>query len=128
MSAETYSLISLYNLSNALQLMNKDCLHCFHLKLLFFSQLALYSQGFLQVPSLLLEGDSKGEMGGDYNFDISAETKDGFFVVKHFKKDQVSFEDIKELKKTEGVSDGAKLAKFIIAAMVMHSGIVTFFP
>ena len=36
--------------------------------------------------------------------------------------------DIKELKKTEGVSDGAKLAKFIIAAMVMHSGIVTFFP
>ena len=36
--------------------------------------------------------------------------------------------DIKEQKKTEGVSDGAKLAKFIIAAMVMHSGIVTFFP
>ena len=36
--------------------------------------------------------------------------------------------DIKEQKKTEGVSDGAKLAKFIIAAMVMHSGIVAFFP
>ena len=36
--------------------------------------------------------------------------------------------DIKEQKKTEGVNDGAKLAKFIIAAMVMHSGIVTFFP
>ena len=36
--------------------------------------------------------------------------------------------DIKEQKKTEGVSDGAKPAKFIIAAMVMHSGIVTFFP
>ena len=36
--------------------------------------------------------------------------------------------DIKEQKKTEGVSDGARLAKFIIAAMVMHSGIVTFFP
>ena len=36
--------------------------------------------------------------------------------------------DIKEQKKTEGVSDGAKLAKFIIAAMVMHSGIITFFP
>ena len=37
-------------------------------------------------------------------------------------------QDIQEQKKTEGVSDGAKLAKFIIAAMVMHSGIVTFFP
>ena len=37
-------------------------------------------------------------------------------------------QDIEEQKKTEGVSDGAKLAKFIIAAMVMHSGIVTFFP
>ena len=49
-----------------------------------------------EVPSLLLEGDSKGEKGGDYNFDISAETKDGFFVVKHFKKDQVSFEDVRE--------------------------------
>ena len=36
--------------------------------------------------------------------------------------------DIKEQNKTEGVSDGAKLAKFIIAAMVMHSGSVTFFP
>jgi hypothetical protein len=36
--------------------------------------------------------------------------------------------DIKEQKKSEGVSDGAKLAKFIIAAMVMHSGIVAFFP
>ena len=35
-------------------------------------------------------------MGGDYEFDISAETKDGFFVVKHFKKDQVSFEDVRE--------------------------------
>jgi len=49
-----------------------------------------------EVSSLELEGDSKGEMGGDYEFDISAETKEGFFVVKHFKKDQVSFEDIKE--------------------------------
>ena len=49
-----------------------------------------------EVPSLLLEGGSKGEMGGDYEFDISVETKDGFFVVKHFKKDQVSFEDVRE--------------------------------
>ena len=37
--------------------------------------------------------------------------------------------EINEIKAKEGVeSDGAKLAKFIIAAMVMHSGIVTFFP
>ena len=37
--------------------------------------------------------------------------------------------EINEIKIKEGVeSDGAKLAKFIIAAMVMHSGIVTFFP
>ena len=37
--------------------------------------------------------------------------------------------EIDKIKVKEGVeSDGAKLAKFIIAAMVMHSGIVTFFP
>ena len=36
--------------------------------------------------------------------------------------------DIKEQKKTEGVSDGQKLFKFIIAGMAMHSGIVAFFP
>lgn len=38
-------------------------------------------------------------------------------------------DEVNEIKVKEGVeSDGAKLAKFIIAAMVMHSGIVTFFP
>ena len=38
-------------------------------------------------------------------------------------------QEIKEMKVKEGVeSDGAILAKFIIAAMVMHSVIVTFFP
>ena len=37
--------------------------------------------------------------------------------------------EIDKIKVKEGVeSDGEKLAKFIIAAMVMHSGIVTFFP
>ena len=37
--------------------------------------------------------------------------------------------EINEIKVKEGVeSDGSKLAKFIIAAMVMHSGIVAFFP
>ena len=38
-------------------------------------------------------------------------------------------QEIKEMKVKEGVdSDASKLAKFIIAAMVMHSGIVAFFP
>ena len=38
-------------------------------------------------------------------------------------------DDINKIKVKQGVeSDGSKLAKFIIAAMVMHSGIVTFFP
>ena len=38
-------------------------------------------------------------------------------------------DEINQIKVKQGVeSDGAKLAKFIIAAMVMHSGIVTFFP
>ena len=38
-------------------------------------------------------------------------------------------DEINQIKVKEGVeSDGAKLAKFIIAAMVMNSGIVTFFP
>ena len=38
-------------------------------------------------------------------------------------------DDINKIKVKQGVeSDGPKLAKFIIAAMVMHSGIVAFFP
>jgi len=38
-------------------------------------------------------------------------------------------DEIKQIKVKQGVeSDGSKLAKFIIAAMVMHSGIVAFFP
>ena len=38
-------------------------------------------------------------------------------------------DEVNKIKVKEGAeSDGAKLAKFIIAAMVMHSGIVTFFP
>ena len=38
-------------------------------------------------------------------------------------------DEINQIKVKQGVeSDGSKLAKFIIAAMVMHSGIVTFFP
>ena len=32
----------------------------------------------------------------DYKFDICAKTDDGFFVIKEFKKDQVSYEDIHE--------------------------------
>ena len=38
-------------------------------------------------------------------------------------------DDINKIKVKQGVeSDGSKLAKFIIAAMVMHSGSVAFFP
>ena len=38
-------------------------------------------------------------------------------------------DELKQIKVKEGVdSDASKLAKFIIAAMVMHSGIVAFFP
>ena len=38
-------------------------------------------------------------------------------------------DEINQIKVKEGAeSDGAKFAKFIIAAMVLHSGIVTFFP
>ena len=37
-------------------------------------------------------------------------------------------EMVKQENKTTGLTDGQKLAKFIIAAMVMHSGIVAFAP
>ena len=38
-------------------------------------------------------------------------------------------DEINKIRVSQGVeSDGSKLAKFILAAMVMHSGIVTFFP
>ena len=37
-------------------------------------------------------------------------------------------EMVKQENKTTGLTDGQKLAKFIIAAMVMHSGIVAFVP
>jgi hypothetical protein len=34
----------------------------------------------------------------------------------------------KEVKKTDGLTEGQKLAKFILLGMAMHSGIVAFFP
>ena len=34
----------------------------------------------------------------------------------------------KEITKSQGLTDGQKLARFIIAGMAMHSGIVAFFP
>ena len=38
-------------------------------------------------------------------------------------------DEINQIRIKEGVdSDGAKFAKFVIAAMVLHSGIVAFFP
>jgi hypothetical protein len=42
-----------------------------------------------------------------------------------FKKIEI---EQKEAKKTDGLTDGEKLFKFIIAGMAMHSGIVAFFP
>jgi hypothetical protein len=36
--------------------------------------------------------------------------------------------EIKEITKSKGLTDGQKLARFIIAGMAMHSGIVAFFP
>ena len=36
--------------------------------------------------------------------------------------------DIKEQKKTTGLTDGQKFAKFVLFGMAMHSGIVAFFP
>ena len=37
-------------------------------------------------------------------------------------------QDIKDEQKTTGLTDGQKLAKFILFGMAMHSGIVAFFP
>ena len=37
-------------------------------------------------------------------------------------------QDIKDKQKTTGLTDGQKLAKFILFGMAMHSGVVAFFP
>ena len=37
-------------------------------------------------------------------------------------------QDIKDQQKTTGLTDGQKLAKFVLFGMAMHSGIVAFFP
>ena len=37
-------------------------------------------------------------------------------------------QDIKDQQKTTGLTDGQKLAKFILFGMAMHSGVVAFFP
>ena len=42
-----------------------------------------------------------------------------------FKKIEI---EQKEAKKTDGLTEGQKLAKFILFGMAMHSGIVAFFP
>ena len=60
------------------------------------------------------------ETGGKENMDMIPE---GSMIYAKWN------DEINKIKVKEGVeSDGAKLAKFIIAAMVMHSGIVAFFP
>ena len=47
---------------------------------------------------------------------------EGSFVLAKMEKEE------KEIKKSEGLSDGQKFAKFILFGMAMHSGIVAFFP
>ena len=47
---------------------------------------------------------------------------EGSFIFAKMEKEE------KEIKKSEGLSDGQKLAKFILFGMAMHSGIVAFFP
>lgn len=47
---------------------------------------------------------------------------EGSFVLAKIEQDE------KKIKKEEGLTDGQKLAKFILFGMAMHSGIVAFFP
>jgi len=37
-------------------------------------------------------------------------------------------QDIKDQQKTTGLTDGQKLAKFVLFGMALHSGVVAFFP
>ena len=46
----------------------------------------------------------------------------GSFVLAKIEQEE------KKIKKEEGLTDGQKLAKFILFGMAMHSGIVAFFP
>ena len=59
------------------------------------------------------------EKGWKENSDMVPE---GSLVFKKIEIEQ------KEAKKTDGLTDGQKLAKFILLGMAMHSGIVAFFP
>ena len=47
---------------------------------------------------------------------------EGSFVLAKIEQEE------KKIKKEEGLTDGQKLAKFILFGMAMHSGIVAFFP
>ena len=47
---------------------------------------------------------------------------EGSFVLVKMEQEE------KKIKKSEGLTDGQKLAKFILFGMAMHSGIVAFFP
>ena len=47
---------------------------------------------------------------------------EGSFVLVKMEQEE------KKIKKSEGLTDGQKLAKFILLGMAMHSGIVAFFP
>jgi len=50
----------------------------------------------LTVEGAIYEGEAETKSLGDYEFDVCAKTSDGFFVIKEFKKDQVSYEDLHE--------------------------------
>ena len=59
------------------------------------------------------------EKGWKENSDMVPE---GSLVFKKIEIEQ------KEAKKTDGLTEGQKLAKFILLGMAMHSGVVMFFP
>ena len=63
---------------------------------------------------------SEAKQGWEENPDLVPE---GSKVFKKIEKEQIEKE-----KQTTGLTDGQKLLRFIIAGMVMHSGVVAFFP
>jgi hypothetical protein len=50
----------------------------------------------LTLDSAVYDVEAETKRLTDYKFDVCAKTADGFFVIKEFKKDQVSYEDLHE--------------------------------
>ena len=61
----------------------------------------------------------EAKKGWEENPDMIPE---GSFVLAKIEQEE------KKIKTSEGLTDGQKLAKFILLGMAMHSGIVAFFP